>query len=86
MALTGVDHPLPTPYPEVSILGRRGPVRRLPPLPQKRNGLFERRERIAYLAAERIAVPFGLTAPESSTARPPESRSRVATDAASRFG
>ncbi|MDF3018312.1 MAG: hypothetical protein K0R44_3537 [Thermomicrobiales bacterium] len=61
----GVDDSLPIPYSKVSVARRRGPVRRLPPLPQQQYGLFKDRERVACVAAERIAVPFRLTASET---------------------
>ena len=71
LILARVDDPLPVPYSKVSVARRRGPVRRLPPLPQQRYGLSEDRERIAGVAAERIAVPFGLTASEPQHRAPP---------------
>ena len=65
VSLVRVDGSLPIPNLEVSIAQRRGSVRRLPPLLQQRYGLTEDHERITRVAAERITVPFGLTASET---------------------
>ena len=54
----GVDDSLPIPYSKVSVVPATWPGAALPPLPQQ-YGLFKDRERVAGVAAERIAVPFG---------------------------